>query len=47
MRRVEEQLSKVAFVPAGFEAFVLDAELGVSILFEPCEGDVTQHGQVV
>ena len=43
MRRFEEQLSKAAFVPAGFEAFVLDTELGASILFEPCEGGVTQH----
>ena len=47
MRRGEEQLGEVAVVPGGSQALVLDAELGVLVLFEPRERDVAQHGQVL
>jgi hypothetical protein len=39
--------SKSNFVPAGCEALALNAELGASILFEPCQSDVAQHRQVL
>jgi hypothetical protein len=47
MRRLEKQLGEVAVVPTGSQASVLATELGVSLLFEPCERDVAQHRQVL
>ena len=47
MRRLKEQLGEVALVPPGFEAFVLNAELRASILFQPCQSDMAQHRQVL
>ena len=46
LRRLEEQFRQVGLVPTGFQAFVLDAELG-AVIFEARESDVTQDGEIL
>ncbi len=45
-RLLKQQLSEVALVPTGFEAFVLDSELGARVVLQKSEGDMAQNSGI-
>jgi hypothetical protein len=43
---LKQQLSEVALVPTGLEAFALDSELGAGVVLQKSEGEMAQDSGI-